>query len=74
MAEPEDFVDENMEDIEMQERHYGGESSGSASSSLLGQWNRSSLDAEDTERVGHQRDLKRLGPSYLVCLTIGTGG
>lgn len=66
--------DEEMHAVNLSEERYGGESSRSASSSLLGQWERPSTEIDDRERVDHRIMQMSVGSFYLICLTISTGG
>jgi hypothetical protein len=66
--------DKEMRTVNLSEERYGGESSRSASSSVLGQWERPSTEIDDREREDHRRTQMSVGPFYLICLTISTGG
>jgi hypothetical protein len=74
MAKTENGLDNQMYDLEIGENSHGEESSDSASSSLLRNMDRPSLEigtSDDDEGTTSRRNMR---PRHLICLTIGTGG
>jgi hypothetical protein len=64
-----------MHNVDAGEDRRGGESSRSVSSSLPRQWDRPTIDVYNLGEEEHPEEQSRsVGPKYLICLTIGTGG
>jgi len=74
MAKMEIARDTKMYDLELGEDSRAEEPSDSASSSLLNDADRSSLEMDILDEDGGIKRRKNMQPKHLICLTIGTGG
>jgi hypothetical protein len=76
MAKMENILDNKMYDLELGGDNHEEEPSDSASSGLLRDLDRSSLEIGTSNDLEDEGTLCRrsMRPKHLICLTIGTGG